>query len=190
MDKDFDEGYRARDFPPFAFASTRTFWIRAVGYWPAASFSRDFTMSQIARRATATPYKASISTPVLYVADASHVATTRSRCTSNSADAPVIGIGWVCGRASHTRFTAWRAATSAVRIGSPFSTRPARIARIVAGLSRISPAATARRATSGFLEMSTIFAMARGPRRRRTINVGGQAARKTVSVFTVGLTQG
>src|SRR2546426_1102360 len=35
-------------------------------------------MSQIVRRATATPYSASISTPVLYVADASHVARRRA----------------------------------------------------------------------------------------------------------------
>ena len=131
-------------------------------------------MSHTVRRATVTAYRASISTPVLYVADTSHVAMTRSRFTENSAPADVIGIGWVCGRASHTRFTAWRAATSAVRIGSPFSTFPARIARTVAGRRTISPVATARRATSDLREMSTIRAIGARRRGRRAINVGGR----------------
>src|SRR5207245_9069570 len=48
--------------PFFSFAMTRTTSIRVSGYWPFASFSRDFTMSHTVSRATVAPYRASIST--------------------------------------------------------------------------------------------------------------------------------
>src|SRR5207245_3865202 len=133
--------------------------IRAVGYWPARSFSSDFTMSQIVRRATLTPYRASISTPVLYLASTVVVAQMRSVWTSKTTLAAVIGTGWVWGRTCQTLFIACNAATSAAGSGSPFSTRCVRTAPIVAGLSRIAPVATALRRTSRFLPMSTIFAI-------------------------------
>ncbi len=67
----------------FSLETTRTSSIRAVGYCPSRSFSRDFTISQMVSSATATPYSASISTPVLYVASTVVVATIRSARTSN-----------------------------------------------------------------------------------------------------------
>src|SRR5438094_9225467 len=57
---------------------------------------------------------------------------------------------------------AWSAATSAEASTWPFSTGPSRIALAVVGRRRMVPVATARRFTSGFRPMSTIFAIASG----------------------------
>ena len=74
----------------------------------------------------------------------------------------MIGMGWQCGKTCQTLFIACRAATSAETSTSPFSTGPSRIARAVVGRRRMVPVATARRFTSGFRPMSTIFAIASG----------------------------
>src|SRR5436190_1610672 len=86
----------------------------------------------------------------------------RSARTSKETSAAVIGMGWQCGKTCQTLFIACRAATSAETSTSPFSTGPSRIARAVVGRRRMVPVATARRFTSGFRPMSTIFAIASG----------------------------
>src|SRR3954466_8340983 len=137
-------------FPPLL-ASSRTSVIVARG-------STAFTMSIIARPATATDVRASISTPVRSAVRAVAVISTASSVTSIATVTPCRAIGWQSGTRSGVRLAPAMPAIRATATASPFGTPDPRSSATTSGLTITRPAAVATRVVTHFSLTSTIRA--------------------------------
>ena len=112
-------------------------------------------------RATLTPVRASISTPVLPDSFTVHRARTAQSASrmSKSMEAWVSISGWHRGISSQVRFTAWIPATRATPSTSPLAAVPSTMASSTGRDTRIVPSATAARKVGSFPVTSTITAL-------------------------------